>query len=142
MESNHALGFLFERTTRVIKLRFHQLFKELNVPLSPEQWVVLDILYPNNCLTQKEIVERSFKDAPSISRIILKLINHEFITKKVDTKDKRVYNIELTSKGHDLVEKIYPKVREVREQGISSLSAEEIDALRHNMNIIFDNYLQ
>ena len=140
MESKHAIGFLFERTTRIIKLRFHQLFKELDIPLTPEQWVVLDILYPNNCLTQKEIVEKSFKDAPSISRIIIKLINNEFITKKSDKKDKRVHNIQLTDSGKELVSRIYPKVQEVRAQGIESLNDEEISNLVKYMNIIFENH--
>lgn len=140
MESKHAIGFLFERTTRIIKLRFHQLFKELDIPLTPEQWVVLDILYPNNCLTQKEIVEKSFKDAPSISRIIIKLINNELITKKSDKKDKRLHNIQLTNTGKELVGRIYPKVQEVRAQGIESLSDDDISNLVKYMNIIFENH--
>lgn len=140
MKSNHAIGFLFERTTRIIKLRFHQLFKEENVPITPEQWVVLDILFPNNILTQKEIVEKSFKDAPSISRIILKLINNGFIAKTVDEVDKRIYNICLTSEGINLVEKIQPKVNELRASGVESFDDEELNQLIEKINKVFQNY--
>ncbi len=140
MNTNYAIGFLFERTTRLIKLRFHQLFKENNVHISPEQWVVLDILYPNHIMSQKELVEKSFKDAPSISRILVKLIKSDYIIKKVDEFDKRLFRIELTEKGKELVNMLRPKVKELRSIGIQNFNEEEIKLLIAQMNQIFDNY--
>lgn len=140
MNSNHAIGFLFERTTRIIKLSFYQLFKELDAPITPEQWVVMDVLYPKTVLTQKEIVEKSFKDAPSISRIILKLINNGYIQKTTDELDKRVFNIKLTKSGIDLVSRIKPRVQELRIKGLNSFEEEEVEKLIENINTIFNNY--
>ena len=140
MNSNHAIGFLFERTTRIIKLRFHQLFKEHNINISPEQWVVLDILYPNNILSQKELVEKSFKDAPSISRILLKLINSGYIIKNVDETDKRLFRIHLSEKGQEVVALLRPKVVELRNQGLKDMEEEDVVKLLENINKIFENY--
>lgn len=140
MNSNHAIGFLFERTTRIIKLRFHQLFKEHDINISPEQWVVLDILYPNNVLSQKEIVAQSFKDAPSISRILLKLINNGYIDKNVDEIDKRLFRIQLTDKGREIVTLLNPKVVELRNIGLNDFEEDEITNLLNSINKIFENY--
>ncbi len=140
MNSNHAIGFLFERTTRIIKLRFHQLFKEHGINISPEQWVVLDILYPDNVLSQKELVAKSFKDAPSISRILLKLIANGFINKQVHEEDKRLFKIQLTEEGRNIVSILNPEVVKLRNIGLASFDDDEVSSLLDKINRIFDNY--
>ncbi len=140
MNSNNAIGFLFESTTRIIKLRFHQLFKEHNINITPEQWVVLDILYPENILSQKQIVEKSFKDAPSISRILLKLIKIGYIDKQADEIDKRLFRIQLTDSGRETVKLLHPSVFELRDIGLEGFTEEEIVNMKEGINKIFENY--
>lgn len=135
-----ALGFLFERTTRIIKLRFHQLFNDENIDITPEQWVVLDILSKNKVLSQKEISDISFKDAPSVSRLLLGLINKGFIEKEILNSDKRVSNICLTIKGKEAVAHLKPKVKALREIGIKNISDQESLEFVRFINQVFENY--
>ena len=140
MNQNKAIGFLLERTTRIIKLHFHQLFKSNGLDITPEQWVVLDILSKHNELTQKEIAAQSFKDAPSISRILDGLINKEMISKTTLETDRRITVVTLTEKGVQLVKNIYPKVENLRAMGIEGLPVADLDTMINTMNKIFDNY--
>lgn len=140
MADSKALGFLFERTTRTIKLNFHQLFKENNVDITPEQWVVLDILNKEGILSQKEIADHSFKDAPSISRILNNLKKRDLITRSTQKSDKRVSSVCLTQKGMELIKKMLPKVAELRNRGINEIDPENIQILIETMDKIFSNY--
>lgn len=140
MSENLALGFLFERTTRIIKLRFHQLFKEHNANITPEQWVVLDILHQKGILAQKEIAQHSFKDAPSISRILDGLYKRKLVQKATGKEDKRSVFICLTDDGEVLVEKLQPHVDKLRNIGVEDIPLEDISQLTGMINKIFNNY--
>ena len=67
---SRPVGYLLERTTRIVKLKFHKTFKELGIELTPEQWVVIDTLNSNPGILQKDLADSSFKNAPTISRIL------------------------------------------------------------------------
>lgn len=137
---NIALGFLLERTSRMVKLNFHQLLKKEGVDVTPEQWVVIDILHYNKVLSQKEIADNSFKDAPSISRILKGLMLKGIIVKEIDGEDGRANKVRLTEGGERLHLKLYSKVVELRAKGIVGLSPDEIKSFLKTIDKVFNNY--
>lgn len=141
MSESLPLGFLMERATRMIKLRFHQLFKEHGIDLTPEQWVVIDILKREGVLSQKQLAEISFKDAPSISRLLDGLIKKGLIDKTSDKTDKRATSVCLTAKGDVLVDRVSPLVIELRMQGLEGLSEDQTSVFAETVDHIFQNYI-
>jgi len=137
---NLPVGYLLERTTRVVKLRFHRLFKEKNMDLTPEQWIVLDILHQSDSMSQKQLGEHSFKDAPTISRIVKGLVVRSMIQIKAGEEDKRVQNISLTKTGVLTVEKLLPEIEKIRATGLEGLSPKEYKMFNSIMDKIFQNY--
>ncbi len=138
---NLPVGYLLERTTRVVKLRFHRLFKELEIDLTPEQWVVLDLIHTNTSMSQKELVEQSFKDAPAISRVIKGLVKKEWISISSNSKDKRVQNIALSKEGKMLVKSLLPQIAEIRKQGLKGISNSDYEQFKGLIDRIFSNYV-
>lgn len=63
-------GLLIDRNYRLIKQNYLKTFKEVGVDITPEQWVVLDNLCREDGLSQNELAAVSFKNAPTLSRII------------------------------------------------------------------------
>jgi len=139
-QKNLNFGALIERTLRVTKQHFLQLFKELDIDITTEQWVLIDFLYQNDGISQTELANGSFKNAPTISRIIDLLKKKELVIKKQSTEDKRQYLIFLTEKAKALHEKAYPKVLEFRKQGWEGLSYKDYQQLEKIMNTIFHNF--
>ena len=68
-DSKH-FGTYIDRNFRIIRLTFLKAFKKAGVDLTTEQWVLMDSLYKQNGLAQSELAKGSFKDAPTVSRII------------------------------------------------------------------------
>ena len=64
------IGYYLERTTRIVKLSYLKALKENGIDLTPEQWVILDNLYKEDGQSQKDLANGSFKNAPTISRIL------------------------------------------------------------------------
>lgn len=139
-QDSRPIGYLLERTTRIVKLKFHSTFKELGIELTPEQWVIMDALYSNPGMLQKDLADSSFKNAPTISRILDVLSKKEWIIRIPHDTDRRAYNIELTESGMKIYDIIKPEVDKLRQIGWKGLSEEEYGLFTTIIDKIFDNY--
>ena len=141
LERGKGLGYLLERTTRLVKLSYSQAFKGAGFDVTPEQWVIMESLYENpEGQYQNELVEFSFKDAPTISRIIDLLCKKGLASRETDKSDKRSRNVKLTDNGRETVEKMQPLVAELRIKGWQSLSDEDFEEFVRMINQVFENY--
>ena len=134
------VGYFLVRTARVVKLAFHQAFKELDINITPEQWVILERLHIENDQSQKELASESFKNAPTISRIIDVLCKKGWTKRISDEKDRRRIHVHLTETGHEIVEKIADRAEAIRQQGWNNLSKEDYKTFVRIMNQVFENY--
>lgn len=141
-EERKPVGFLLERTTRLVKLQFHKAFKDLGIDMTPEQWVLLDALAQNNNQAQKELGDKSYKNAPTISRILDVLEKKEWVTRKHSQKDRRVIIISLTATGKGIVSKVQDKVDELRMTGWKNLTDKDYHDFTRILNQILQNYLE
>ncbi len=133
-------GALIDRTLRVIKQQLLQVFKELDVDVTTEQWVLISLLAKNDGIPQTELGNGGFKNAPTTSRIVELLRKKGLVTKEQSEYDKRQYLVFLTEKGKLLHEKTYPKVLEFRQKGWNGLSLYEYEILEKILNKVFDNF--
>ena len=133
-------GEYLDRTLKVTRQQYLKRFKEKNIDLTTEQWVLLDNLYHKGEISQNELAEGTFKNAPTVSRII-DLMCQKGITKRerVDT-DRRRHQIHLTKEGKALYERTLPEVNALREQGWSNLTEQDYKDLIRILDKIFHNF--
>ena len=143
MEKNNEtknFGAYIDRTIKIIKQNYLQAFKEIGVDITTEQWVILDELYHGNGLSQTDLANGSFKNAPTVSRIIDLLCKKGLTERQRFENDRRRYKIFLTPKGKALYEKAIPVVLELRKQGWQNLSDSDYETFLRIMNQIFQNF--
>lgn len=138
-EAAKKIGYHLERTTRIVKLGYLQAFAQLGVDITPEQWVMLDSLYQRNGQSQTELAGDSYKNAPTVSRIIDLLEKKGLVERQRFANDRRRYKIFLTKKGQATVEKVQPAVVALREKGWQELTDEDYSNFLRILNQIFDN---
>ena len=92
-----------------IKKRFFDDLQKNGIDVTPEQYLVLDILWDNQPLSQQKIADMIQKDKNSVTKIIDSLEKKTLVSRMVDKKDRRINIIELTKEGRDL-EKIATEV--------------------------------
>jgi DNA-binding MarR family transcriptional regulator len=99
--------------------------------LTPEQSFVLDILMESNgSTTINELVAITQRQHHSISTLIDRMNRQGLILKQKGAGDKRQYEVEITSKGRDLAQKMS---RASINSIFASLSEEERDELRSSL---------
>lgn len=140
MEIVQAYPYLMERAMRRMRQATHQAFAEAGLDITAEQWVVLYIIHDGNGLSQVEITELAFKDAPTVTRIIDNLVKKGWVFRQMGTEDRRKFELYMTKEGSEVVEKLLPIVMALRQQGINNLSASDLRILKKVLNRIYINF--
>lgn len=134
------VGTQLDRTTRLMKAMYQRSFKEAGVDITPEQWVVLDHLYKVEAASQTDLANGTFKDAPTVSRIIDKLAQKGLAERRRFPNDRRRYQVALTKKGAEVHRLLHPRVEELRVQTWTGLTEEDYAHFLRLMEQIRDNF--
>ncbi len=82
-----------------IKKNFFDELQANGINVTPEQYLVLDILWEQQSLSQQNIADIIQKDKNSVTKIIDSLEKKSLVTRVVDENDRRINKIELTDEG-------------------------------------------
>ena len=135
------LGSYIDRTYKVVRQDLINRFKESNVNLTPEQWVILSKLDEVE-MYQTNLANLSFKDKPTVSRIIDLLVKKNLVKRRQDKADGRKFWVAITEQGRQVVKQAYPSVEASRELGWTNLSEDEYTTLIDLLDKIFANYTE
>lgn len=143
MAFDHAtqpVGTHIDRTMKLIRWNYMQAFKQAEVDITTEQWVILDHLYDNNGISQSNIANDTFKNAATVSRIIDLLCKKNYIVRDKLLTDRRRYRLFLTDEGNDLVKKLRPAVYDLRQRGWKNISEEDYFQFIRTLEQIYANF--
>lgn len=133
-------GLLIDRNYRLIKQSYLKTFKELGVDITTEQWVVLDNLCRQDGLSQNELAAVSFKNPPTLSRIIDLLVKKNWLERRQSPEDKRSWLIFLKDEGRAVHKQLSPHVKKLRAQGWKGLSDEDFARFAEIMELVYGNF--
>jgi DNA-binding MarR family transcriptional regulator len=134
-----SFGFVIERTAKRMKQYYQKMLRDANIDITVDQWILLKAIYKNDGSSQFEIAASTFKDAPTVTRILDLLSNKALIERIADPSDRRKYNIILTTKGKEQVQQILPVVQAFRATSWNGLSEKQLAEMTKLLNVVFDN---
>lgn len=132
-------ALLSGKISTAINRKLYRNFRKMNIDITPEQWTVLYYLWSKDGVTQQELCNTTFKDKPSMTRLIDNLEKQGLVTRSADPKDRRINIIRLTEKGRDLEEVTQALVINTMKEALSVLSDEELDTAGVLLNKVFNN---
>ena len=133
------LGSYIDRTYKVVRQDLINRFKEANVNLTPEQWVILSKVNTED-MYQTDLANMSFRDKPTVSRIVDLLVKKGLVKRIQDESDGRKFIVTITDRGRGLVNAAYPAVEASRDLGWTNLSEEDYETLIALLDKVFSNY--
>ena len=96
-------------------------------------------LWSRDGVTQQELCNLTFKDKPSMTRLIDNLEKLGCVVRVPSKNDRRINIIMLTIKGRDLEGVTKPVVLSVIREALADLSPEDIDVACGVLTSIFNN---
>lgn len=97
----YLLGNTFRVTTRLIRARF----SEEDIPVSPDQFGVLNLISQQEDSLQSNIADIMEKDRSAVLRHLDVLESNNLIQRVVDSVDRRKKNLTITSRGYEVLRK-------------------------------------
>ena len=141
MFTHPELGTYIDRTYKVVRQDLINRFKAARIDLTPEQWIILLKLHKEKAMFQTDLAGQSFKDKPTVSRIIDLLSKKGWVQRTQDVKDGRRFQVSLTKQGEEIVDYASPIVEQSREIGWNDLTEKEYETLVSILDKIFNNYI-
>ena len=105
----------------------HADFKKRLIPygLTPIQHLILEALWIKNGVAAKEIGEKLVLDSATLSGVLDRLVSGAWITKEIDSGDKRIQRIYLTEKAKNLRPELADQRNRANTELMQKLNLEE-----------------
>ena len=121
------IGSLIYITGTLIRGLSSQTFVERDFGLTPDQYVILNLLLENDeIMYQRQLAEITFKDRANISRIIDIMHQKGLVEKIPDSNGRKIYKLVVTEKGKEIRDKVFPADIDLRSMITHNITEEEL----------------
>lgn len=124
-----SIGPWLGKTVKIIENHLQEAFDKHGIDLSKEQMIVLKKLHEQDGLNQNELAFLTLRNKSSLTRLLHKMENKEYITREQSQEDKRINNVFLTDLGKSIFKKSGPiinKIIHTMEQNISNTEKQQM----------------
>jgi DNA-binding MarR family transcriptional regulator len=119
--------------------RLQRYFRENNVDLTVEQWSVLVHLWKEDGVSQQDLANKTYRDKPSITRLVDNLERTGLVIRKASPDDRRINRIFLTEEAKSLRDKTMSLANQTLLDGLEGVSAEDIEVTRKVLTQVYEN---
>ena len=127
------------KLSAAINRKLYRSFRKMSIDITPEQWTVLLCLWSRDVVTQHALCNVTFKDKPSMTRLIDNLEKQQLVVRSPGVRDRRINLIHLTEKGRELEATTNPLVTSVMRMALEGFSDSEIEMAGTMLAKVFAN---
>jgi DNA-binding MarR family transcriptional regulator len=132
-------SFITGKASTAIARRLQKKFNEAGITITIEQWSVLYHLWKSDGMNQQELCNATFRDKPSITRLVDNLEKLELVKRVSDNKDRRINRIFLTMSALELEEKMMMLAEETLNEALAGVSQQQIEMCKEVLQKVYDN---
>lgn len=100
--------------------------RQQNVPLTPEQFMLIDLLWNNGEMSQQQLADQLHKDKNSVTKLVDAIERKGFVVRRQNKLDRRSNTLVLTEKANQLKPGAKQKGISMLEDMLEGISEEEL----------------
>ncbi len=132
-------SFITGKASTAIARRLQKKFNVAGLNLTIEQWSVLYHLWKEDGKSQQELCNATFRDKPSITRLVDNLEKLNLVKRVPAENDRRINLIFLTRQALKLQEETMQLAEATLNEALTGVPAEKIDVCKEVLQIVYDN---
>ncbi len=132
-------SFITGKASTAISRRLQKNFKQANVDVTIEQWSVLYHLWKEDGLNQQQLCDATFRDKPSITRLVDNLEKLKLVKRVPSKNDRRINMIYLTKEAEQLQEQTMALANQTLNEALIDVPAENIEIAKSVLQHVYDN---
>ncbi|MBP3942317.1 MarR family transcriptional regulator [Sphingobacteriaceae bacterium WQ 2009] len=139
--SSDFYDFLTGKASTAMSRRMQRNFKEVGIAITAEQWSILYNLWMEEGLTQQELANRTFRDKPSITRLINNLEKQKLVIRVNDKEDRRSNLIYLTKIGRQMKGLTMDQATRTIQEALEGVSREDVEQAHKTLHRVYKNLM-
>jgi DNA-binding MarR family transcriptional regulator len=132
-------SFVTGKASTAIARRLQKKFNSAGLRITIEQWSVLYHLWKQDGMSQQELCNSTFRDKPSITRLVDNLEKLQLVKRAASAEDRRINRICLTKTGLKLQEQSMMMAEQTLNEALEGVAAEQIDVCKSVLQLVYDN---
>ena len=132
-------SFITGKASTAIARRLQKNFKQSAMDITIEQWSVLYQLWKQDGLSQQQLCEATFRDKPSITRLVDNLEKLKLVKRVPSKEDRRINLIYLTKEAHGLQEKTMELANKTLNEALEGVGNGQLEEAKQVLQIVYDN---
>jgi DNA-binding MarR family transcriptional regulator len=136
---DNAIGFWIHRVYQASRNQMYRAFREHGEEVTPEQWAVLIRLWERDGCAQSELSDDTFRDQPTMSRILAGMEQRGWLKRHADPEDARVRKVFLTRSGRELKQKLVPVAEQLVGRMVAGIDERVLLQTRAALRQMFEN---
>jgi DNA-binding MarR family transcriptional regulator len=132
-------SFITGMASTAIARRLQKNFRQEGITITIEQWSVLYHLWKQDGISQQELCLATFRDKPSITRLLDNLEKLEMVVRKPSPTDKRSKLIMLTETARGLQEKTMHIAAITLNEALEGVAATDLESAKKVLQQVYDN---
>ena len=132
-------SFITGKASTAIARRLQKNFKSANIDITIEQWSVLYHLWKQDGLSQQQLCEATFRDKPSITRLVDNLEKLGLVTRVSSKEDRRINKIYLTKEATALQEQTMELANQTLNEALAGVSNGQVEIAKEVLQMVYDN---
>jgi len=132
-------SFVTGKASTAIARRLQKKFNGAGLRITIEQWSVLYHLWKQDGMSQQELGNATFRDKPSITRLVDNLERLQLVKRVAYPEDRRINRICLTKTGLKLQEQSMLMAEETLNEALEGVGADQIEVCKMVLQLVYDN---
>ena len=132
-------SFITGVASTAIARRLQKNFKQHGIDITIEQWSVLYHLWKQDGLSQQELCSATFRDKPSITRLVDNLEKQKLVKRVASLEDRRINLIYLSETAAALRDQTMEMANQTLNEALTAVSAKEIELCKSVLQRVYDN---
>ena len=132
-------SFITGMASTAVARRLQKNFKQANLDITIEQWSVLYHLWKEDGLSQQELCLRTFRDKPSITRLVDNLEKLKMVKRVASKQDRRINLIYLTEAATKLQLTTMDMANQTLNEALAGVEEADIELCKSVLVKVYEN---
>jgi DNA-binding MarR family transcriptional regulator len=144
MSNNHfkkgeLYSFVTGKASIAMARHLQKKFNQAGLNITIEQWSVLYHLWKEDGRSQQQLCNATFRDKPSITRLVDNLEKLNLVKRVPSENDRRINLIYLTKNAQKLEEETMQLADETLNEALKTVPPDRIEICKEVLQIVYDN---
>lgn len=122
-----------------IKRYIASMLRQQGVPLTPEQFMLIDLLWNEGEMTQQQLANQLKKDKNSVTMLVDAIESKGLVVRRQNTLDRRSNTVVLTDKALELKEMAKQKGISILDGMLEGISEDELHSFLNTLRLLNQN---